>query len=235
MYPSARVVDAFLLAARRSEAGIDGDEEVGQMVQHTRGSRQRRSVSVLEYFMVDGISANNLRILGPYVSTKNNHMVQQKFSKMCNLGHNNRKWKNYRSLLQYGFKINVKQLSIKNRFKQCWKVLINQKHPREVKARAVYLYYYLKMACNISDLPITTIFSYVGISEHIAYARNRLETKRQRAENYCSRLKRKRGLEIAHDARKHKKQRTDCAKSLKVYQKMGAAEAALEERTSDPG
>jgi len=233
MYPSVRVVDAFLEAARQSEWGIDGDEEIGQTVQQTRGSRRRRSVSVFEYFLVNGISARNLHILGPRLSAANSEVVEYKFSKMCNLGHQNRKWKNYRSLLEYGFKVNVGQLHVKNRLKKSLEVLINQKHPREVKDRALYLYYYLKMACNVSDLPITTIFAYVGISEHITYARNRLESKRVRAENYCRRLKRKRGLEIANDDRKHKRQRTACMKSSNAYQMIGATKTVFGERTSN--
>lgn len=229
MYPSARVVDAFLQAAYQTDVGIDGDEEVGQTVQQIRGSRRRKSVSVLEYFLLDGISAKNLYILGPTLSTENNELVQQKFNKLWKVGYGHQKLKNYRSLLQYGFKVNLHRLTIKNHLKKYLKVIINHKNPREVKDRAVYLYYYLKMACNICELPITVIFAYAGISEHILFARNRLESKRQKADNFLRRCKRKGAFEISRG--RYKRQRTGRLKNLKSYQITRATEVTLVVRT----
>jgi len=229
MYPCERLVDAFLQAARNTCAGIDGDDEIGQMVQQIRGRRRRKSVSVLEYFLLDGISAKNLYILGPTLSRENNELVQSKFNKLWKIGYGYQKITNYRSLLQYGFKVNVGRLTIKNQLKKDLKGFINRKNPREVKERAVFLYYCLKMTCNMSELPITVIFLYAGISEHILFARNRLESKRLKAENFCRSCKRKSEFQI--DKGRHKRQRTGF-KSLEVYQMASATKVELDLRSS---
>jgi len=236
MYPSRGVVNAFLAAADKTEAGIDGDAEIGQMKQHVGTTRRRVPVTVLEYFLLEGISAKNLYILGPTLSKENSELVQQKFNRLWKLGYDRKKWKNYRSLLLYGFEINVDRLNIKLQVKESLKEFINQKRPLEVRDRAVYLYYLLKVVCNISDLPINTIFEYDGVTEHIVAARARLEYKRKKRiamskRNYWRR-RRKRSLELGEDPQKQKKQRTDSLRNLQAQQSsLVADEVMFEVRT----
>jgi len=235
MYPSKAVVNAFLEAANKTKTGIDGDAEIGRTKQHVGPTRRLVSVTVLEYFLLEGISANNLYILGPTLSRENNELVQQKFNRLWKLGYRSKKWKYYRSLLRYGFKINVDQLIIKNHVKTSLKEFISRKHPRVMKSRATYLYYHLKVVCNISDLPITTIFAYDGSAEYIVEVRKRLEVKRVKAENKERRRwhyrKHKRELELDEEPVKQKKQRTTCGSSTSGLQSAETDEVMFEVRT----
>jgi len=237
MYPSRAVVNSFLKAASKTKAGIDGDLEIGQMKQHVGPTRRRVSVTVLEYFLLEGISANNLYILGPTLSRENNELVQQKFNRLWKLGYQNKKWKYYRSLLRYGFKINVDQLRIKNQVKTSLKDFISRKHPRDMKSRATYLYYHLKVVCNISDLPINTIFEYDGSTEYIVAARMRLEYKRVKAaekkqyRRWWKNRKHKRKLELGEDPVEQKKQRTACVRSTSGLQSTVIDQVMFELRT----
>lgn len=183
MYPSSRMINTFLTAAAKTTSGIDGDAIIGHLESFVGPvhSQLRTPVKVFQFFSQDGISSPHLHILGPVLSRDNTNLVQQKFNDFTKYGYKHNLWKNYKSFLRYGFKVNVQELHIKEHLKKMIVTFLTKSLPEEIKDRSVYLYAHLKKFHNLSELPLTIIFQFDGIHRWYEYARSRMELKRQKS------------------------------------------------------
>lgn len=200
MYPSSRLIDKFLRAALKTKSGLDGDEVVGNYLEYAIGRPQIRTpVKVFDFFSLDGISFPHLCILCPMLSRENTCLVQKKFNDLTKYGYKYNLWKNYKSFLRYGFRVNVNSLSTSKHLKSTIRTFIKGTLPKMEKDQSVFLYAHLTNCHRLSELPLKIIFQFHGIDRSYEYAREKMEKKRQKYALQQKRYLERKGRKIDND------------------------------------
>jgi len=200
MYPSARMINAFLNTASKTKSGLDGDAIIGCTMHSLGSSPLRKAVKIWEFFSQDGISFTHLHMLGPVLSLANTKLVQQRFSNLTKYGYKCSLLNNYKSFLRYGFQVEVDKLKIKEDLRKVIATFTRKALPLEVRNRSLYLYSHLTNCYHLSDLPLQLVFQYEGIDHLFKFVRANLEKRREkillRRQQYRERVDRKTELDL---------------------------------------